>query len=84
MAVYTVRNVPEDVHRALKARAAQHGHSAEAEVREILAEAVLPARRIHLGRALADLGRDLGLTDRDIDEIEAVRDQTPAEPIELP
>ncbi len=27
MAVVTVRNLPEETHRALKLRAAQHGHS---------------------------------------------------------
>ena len=37
MAILTVRNVPDDVHRALRVRAAQHGRSTEAEVREILA-----------------------------------------------
>ncbi|MDR2212315.1 MAG: plasmid stabilization protein, partial [Pseudomonadales bacterium] len=37
MATLTVRNVPDDVHRALRVRAAQHGRSTAAEVREILA-----------------------------------------------
>ena len=31
MAMLTVRNLPDDVHRALRVRAAQHGHSTEAE-----------------------------------------------------
>ena len=35
MAMLTVRNLPEDVHRALRVQAALHGHSTEAEVREI-------------------------------------------------
>ncbi|MFN7352325.1 MAG: FitA-like ribbon-helix-helix domain-containing protein, partial [Burkholderiales bacterium] len=35
MAMLTVRNLPDDVHRALRVRAAQHGRSTEAEVREI-------------------------------------------------
>ena len=42
MAMLTVRNLPDDVHRALRVRAALHGHSTEAEVREILAVAVKP------------------------------------------
>lgn len=33
MAVLTVRNVPDEVHRALRLLAAQHGRSTEAEVR---------------------------------------------------
>ena len=36
MAILTVRNVPDDVHRALRVRAAKHGRSTEAEVREIV------------------------------------------------
>lgn len=42
MAVLTVKNLPDDVHRALRVRAAQHGRSTEAEVREILTAAAKP------------------------------------------
>jgi plasmid stability protein len=38
-----VRNLEEEVVRALKVRAARHGRSAEAEHREILRHALLPA-----------------------------------------
>jgi plasmid stability protein len=46
MATLTVRNLPDDVHRALRLRAAEHGRSTEGEVRAILAErrSRLPAR----------------------------------------
>lgn len=84
MAVLTVRNVPDEVHRALRARAAEHGRSAEAEVREILSAALVPARRILIGDALLALGRDLALTDEDVAALDAVRDRTPAEPLALP
>ncbi|WP_298227941.1 hypothetical protein [Gryllotalpicola sp.] len=84
MAVLTVRNVPDEVHRALRVRAAEHGRSTEAEVREILAEAVVPQQRILLGEALAALGRDLELTENDIAVLEAVRDRSPAAPMTLP
>lgn len=40
MAQLTVRNVPDDVAAALKARAARAGRSAEAEHRRILEEAL--------------------------------------------
>ncbi len=40
MPMLTVRNVPDEVHRALRMRAAEHGRSTEAEVREILERAV--------------------------------------------
>jgi plasmid stability protein len=84
MAVLTVRNVPDEVHRALRARATEHGRSAEAEVREILSAALVPSQRVLLGDALAALGRDLALTDDDVAVLNAVRDQTPAEPLSLP
>ena len=77
MPVLTVRNVPEEVHRALRMRAASRGHSTEAEVRDILADAVKPAVRI--GDALARIGRKAGLTDQDFDVL--TRDKTPAEPV---
>ena len=80
MAILTVRNVPDDVHRALRLRAAQHGRSTESEVREILANAVKPEQRVRLGDALAALGREVGLTDEDFSVFDQVRDKTPAEP----
>jgi plasmid stability protein len=43
VAMLTVRNLPDEVHRALKMRAALHGHGTEAEVREILASSVKPS-----------------------------------------
>ena len=80
MAMLTVRNLPDEVHRALRMRAAQHGRSTEAEVREILAAAVKPAIRVRVGDALAALGRDIGLTNDDWDIFDQVRDKVPAEP----
>lgn len=81
MAILTVRNVPDDVHRALRLRAAQHGRSTESEVRDILANAVKPEQRVRLGDALAALGREVGLTDEDFAVLDQVRDKTPAEPM---
>ena len=83
MAMLTVRNLPDDVHRALRVRAAQHGRSTEAEVREILALAVKPETRVRLGESLAALGRRVGLTNRDFEVFDRVRDKTPAEPPRL-
>lgn len=42
MPVVTIRNLPEETHRALKQRAASHGRSTEAEIRDILEQAVNP------------------------------------------
>jgi plasmid stability protein len=43
MAQLIVRNLPERIVKALKLRAAESGRSAEAEHREILRRALLPA-----------------------------------------
>lgn len=81
MATVTVRNLPDEVHRALRVRAATHGRSTEAEIRDILESAVRPPDRPRLGTALAELGRHVGLTDDDIAAFEQARHQPPAEPV---
>lgn len=47
-----VRNIEDEVVRALKRRAAQHGRSAEEEHREILRRALAPGKK---RRSLKDL-----------------------------
>lgn len=74
----TVRNVPPAVHRALRARAARHGRSAEAEIRDILAAAVKPEGRLKLGSLLAEIGRRAGLTEEEAAVFAQVRDKSPA------
>jgi antitoxin FitA len=81
MAILTVRNVPDEVHRALRMRAAVHGHSTEAEVREILESAVKSEKRVRMGDALAELGRRVGLTNDDFAVLDQVRKKVPAEPM---
>jgi antitoxin FitA len=87
MAVLTVRNVPADVHRALRMRAAQHGRSTEAEVRDILQAAVKPPERVRLGTLLAEMSRRAGLTNEDVTALERtmgeLRDASPHEPVKL-
>jgi plasmid stability protein len=83
MASITVRNVPDEVHRALRVLAARHGRSAEAEIRDILERAVKPAKRVRLGDALAALGRKVGVTDEDLVVIDRIRDRTPAKPMKF-
>ena len=51
MPAVTIRNLPEETHRALKSRAAQHGRSTESEIRFILEAAVRP--RVAFGTQLA-------------------------------
>ena len=81
MAMLTVRNLPDDVHRALRLQAALHGRSTEAEVREILAIAVKPESRVRLGEALSALSRKVGLTNEDFEVLQQMRDKTPAKPL---
>ena len=78
MAILTVRNLPAEVHRALRVRAAQHGRSTEAEVRDILESAVKPEGRVKLGSLLAEIGRRAKLTDEEFAIFEQVRDRRPS------
>jgi len=79
----TVRNVPDEVHRALRVKAAQHGRSAEAEIREILENAVQPEGRVKLGSLLARIGRKINLNDDEFLILEQSRDDTPAKPVDF-
>lgn len=81
MAMLTVRNISDEVHRALRVRAAQRGHSMEAEVREILESAVSPQGRVKLGSVLADVGRRAKLTNEEFRVFEQARNKTPADPV---
>ena len=75
MPVVTVRKLSDETHRALKLRAARHGRSTEAEIRDILEQAVHPKTRIKIGSELAAFGKRVGgLT------LNIKRDQTPTEP----
>lgn len=76
MASVTVRNLPDETHRALRVRAALHGLSTEAEIRAILENAVRPEGRVKLGSLLADIGREVGGVDLAVE-----RDKTPAAPV---
>jgi plasmid stability protein len=78
MATITVRNLPEATRRALKVRAAYNGRSTEAEIREILNQAVNPPERIKVGSALAAFGKRYGGID-----LGGTRDRAPTEPAEF-
>lgn len=81
MPAVTIRNLSEATHRALKVRAAHHGRSTEAEMREILEAAVRPEARLRLGSALAEQSRRLGLTNEDFVGLDEVNDRRPAVPM---
>ena len=78
MAAVTIRNLPEETHRALKQRAAEHGRSTEAEIRSILEAAVRPSERMKMGSELAALAEKYGGFD-----LEIKRDQSPVQPAEF-
>ena len=60
----------------MRARAARHGLSTEVEIRVILENAVRPETRPKLGSLLAEIGREAGGADLDIQ-----RDKTVSEPV---
>lgn len=71
-----VRQLPDEVHRALKMRASEHGRSTEAEARDIIARAVLPDVRPKAGDLLCDIWQGA-----DVSEVTFERDKTPHEPV---
>ena len=64
MATLTIRDLDDSVRDQLRVRAARHGRSMEAEVREILAEAVSPVEAT-VYDLLMDLRRRTGGVDID-------------------
>ena len=78
MAQLTVRNVDEQVVRALKRKAAANGRSAEAEHRELLRNALLPGREKFVVRAGALRARLRSTVDStDVIRMDRDRDTTP-------
>ena len=75
MPAVTVRNLPQETHRALKVRAAHNGRSTEAEIRHILQASVSPKPRLKIGSELAAFGRRYGGI-----ELNYKRDRRPIEP----
>ena len=82
MASITVSNLPDEAHRALRARAAHHGHSTEAEIRAIL-EAASP-ERVKLGSLLISIAREAGgLTDAEARRFDWRHNKMPVEPMKF-
>ena len=81
MPMLTVRNLSDEIHRALRVRAALHEHSMEAEVREILEAAVAPEGRVKLGSLLAGIGKQARLTDKEFAALDQARDKRSAKPM---
>ncbi len=78
MASITIRNVPEEVHRAIRVQAAMHGRSTEAEIRDILEKAAKPEGRLKLGSLLVSIASEAGsLSDTEVEHINTIRAKTP-------
>jgi plasmid stability protein len=76
----TIRNIPDEVHRGLRALAEKHGRSAEAEIRDILARAVQPEGRVKLGSLLVSIGEEAAISNEEYQSLLNVRDTCPAKP----
>jgi plasmid stability protein len=76
MRAVTIRNVPEEVHRAIRVRAAKNGRTLQAEMCDILTTCVKPEGRVKLGDLLASIGRKVKLTDEEMMVFD--RDHSPA------
>lgn len=81
MASITIRNVPDAVHRALRARAERHGISTEDEIRALLEQATRPENRLKLGSLLVSIaGEAGGLTAEEAARFDRTHDTEPVEP----
>ncbi|MFI5717968.1 FitA-like ribbon-helix-helix domain-containing protein [Nocardia sp. NPDC051750] len=67
MVTLSVRHVPDEIYRALRIRATNHGRSTEAEILAILEEAVTPPERARLGAILSGNCPDAAASDDDRD-----------------
>lgn len=77
MPAITVRNLSDETHRALKARASAHQRSTEAEVRAILDAAVSSPDRPRLGSLLAAIGQETGA------DLDVIRERVDRDPVDL-
>lgn len=77
MPAVIVRNLSEEIHRALKLRATRHGRSTEAEIRSILEEAVKPKAPVRIGSRLTAFAKKEKIS------LNLERDKTPIKPAEF-
>ena len=74
----SIRNLPDEIHDALKLRAAKNNRSAEAEVRALLVETFVAETEGGFGTRLRACFKGI-----EGDELDIARDKTPAQPLEL-
>ena len=71
MAQIAIRQIPDEVHRALKTQARAQGKSAEALARSLLRRGLFPADRLRPGDLLRSIWKDA-----DLDEASFKRDHS--------
>ena len=76
MSSLLVRNLPDNIHEALRTRAASHRRSTEAEVREILTQAVSP--NVGLATYAKQLRDEISMTGAPIEFVRSQEDVDPA------
>lgn len=85
MYTLTTRDIPPEVHAALRSRAQRHNRSMSAEVRTILQDVLLPTppQGEGLGDRLVSLTRSANLTQEEWEEFTGCFTHQTIEPIEL-
>lgn len=78
MATVTIRNLPGEVHRAIRVAAARNARSTEAEIRAILAEQLASPGRLRIGAELRRYAVQIGGIELDIR-----RNPAPIEPADF-
>ncbi|MDY0300638.1 MAG: antitoxin [Trichlorobacter sp.] len=74
----TIRNVPDEVHRAIRIRASNYGRTIEAEICNMLECAVKPQEQVKLGSLLTKIGKQTRLTDEEVELLHSMHDQCAA------
>ena len=81
MTAFMVTALSQGAQRALTLRAHANGRTPDQEARAILEELLVPSGRLQLGTALAELSKASGLTNADVDALEAARAADPTPPV---
>jgi len=75
----TINNVSDRAWQTISERARQHGRAIEEEVRGMLERVGEEAQQdVKLGTLLADIGREIQLTDEEVEIFNTIRSKEPA------
>lgn len=79
----TITDLPDTTHRAISEQAALHGRSIEDEIRTILNGFAAPQRTVKLGSLLAEIGREVNLSEEEFAIFSGVRGKSQARAAEF-